>query len=160
MAAPASVRGGGGNAAASAAAMDAMDAPATGMLGGKLYPPEKLAALGDYLARRGVRLLVGDEHVPPGKAGGFCYNAEGGPVIMLHGNPTCYTVWHEMIHYLHYRKIGAEAYAALPRGGEKGNVPEQVVYDFLENNKKRWDALTHDEKAHAGTYIYACGGIR
>lgn len=40
-------------------------------LGGQTYGAEKLAKLGVYLERRGIDLKIGDEFLPPRKAGGF-----------------------------------------------------------------------------------------
>ena len=145
------------------------DGPRPPMLNGTPYPAKKLAALGEYLRKHGVDLLVGDEYTR-GAAGYFQCNVGGRHVLALRSNPTYYTVWHEMIHYLHCRSIGDRAYADLPRvttlekprdpsKREKprpqppGNhVPELFVYDYLRNGK-RWDMLNQDERNHASLYI-------
>jgi len=128
----------------------------TGRLGGQLYDPKKLAQLEGYLGRRGVKLRVGDEFLPPGKAGGF---AQDGSSLSLKSNPTQYEVWHELSHFRQFQKLGSEAYQALPR--TKGfNAPEQFVFDLLENSPKRWNGLNLQEQQHAIRYIERIGGFR
>jgi hypothetical protein len=142
------------------AGVDGMIAP---RLGGKLYNSEKLSQLRGYLERRGIRLLVGREHVPESLAGAFEYT--GTITIRLLDNPTEYEVWHEVSHYLHYRKVGPEAYSNLTRRYVEGdlmqswNVPEQYVYDQL-NGPRRWLLLNEEERAHASRYIIRLGGLR
>ncbi|OSZ63596.1 hypothetical protein CAP40_17880 [Sphingomonas sp. IBVSS2] len=123
-----------------------------GRLGGVLYDTTKLGRLEGYLGRRGVTLQVGDEFLPLGKAGGF--DAVNGR-LALKSNPTEYEVWHELNHYIQYRKLGPEAYSAQGRIAK-----EQYVFDALENSPKRWGALTPEQRTHAVDYIYAVGGIR
>jgi hypothetical protein len=129
---------------------------ALGRLGGEIYSASKLRQLESYLSRRGITLKVGDEHLPPNGAGAFNY---GKGELLLRSNPTSYEVWHELSHYLHYRKIGAEAYANLPRS-TLNNVPEQFVFDMLENSKRRWGNLNDAERRHAIDYIERIGGFR
>ncbi len=129
---------------------------ASGRLGGEIYSASKLRQLESYLSRRGITLKVGDEHLPPNGAGAFNY-AKG--ELLLRSNPTSYEVWHELSHYLHYRKIGAEAYSNLPRS-TLNNVPEQFVFDMLENSKRRWGNLNDVERRHAIDYIERIGGFR
>ena len=130
-----------------------------GRLGGRLYGQEKLARLARYLARRGVALKVGDEFVPTGTYGAFKYVGAGSPAILLRSNPTQREVWHELGHYLQYRKIGPEAYRALPRNLDE-NTPEQFVFDLIENSPKRWQSLTFEEQQHMIEYIERIGGFR
>ncbi len=132
----------------------------TGSLGGQLYPAAKLEQLGSYLAKRGVALKVGDEFLPPDARGVFAVYNSGGAELVLGSNPTAYEVWHELSHYIQYRRIGEEAYTALSRSRELGNVPEQFVFDMLENSPKRWSALTYEEQQHAIAYIERVGGFR
>ncbi|MBR6537597.1 MAG: hypothetical protein IKT67_10395, partial [Lachnospiraceae bacterium] len=135
----------------------------TPRLNGTLYGSKKLQQLENYLGRRGIEVKVGDEFLPPGKAGGF--NAETGK-LYLRSNPTQYEVWHELSHYIQYQKIGKEDYLALPRTvGENldlgaFNAPEQFVYDMLSNNPRRWGRLSYEEQIHANWYITTYGGIR
>lgn len=135
----------------------------TGRLGGVLYGERRLALLKQYLHRRGVDLFVGDEYLDFGQAGGFAIYQDPGrrPAILLGTNPTQYEVWHELSHYLHYRRIGREAYLKLPRSPNGIRVDaEQFVFDMLENNERRWFGFTDDERIHASTYILENGGIR
>jgi len=127
-----------------------------GRRGGILYSPKKLLQLDSYLEKRGVKLKVGDKHVPLGKAGGF--NSEKG-ILFLRSNPTNYEVWHEVSHFRQYQKIGKEAYLNLPRT-KNFNAPEQFVFDMLENSQKRWNALNFEEQQHAIRYIESIGGFR
>jgi hypothetical protein len=75
--------------------------------------------------------------------------------LILGSNPTEYQVTHELGHYVHYRKIGAEAYWELPRT-ERWNASEQVVFDMLEH-PARWKKLNAEEQAHAIRYIEKVG---
>ncbi|MFD2088467.1 zincin-like metallopeptidase toxin domain-containing protein [Brevibacillus brevis] len=137
----------------------------TGRLGGTLYNDKDLRLLGNYLEKRGVTLKVGDEFLPPGKGGGFNYNTDE---LVLRSNPTQYEVWHELSHYLHYRRIGKDAYSNLPRTYgpvpmndlTQFNAPEQFVYDMLSNSPKRWNSLNEAEQLHANWYIMQYGGLR
>ncbi|MFG0236017.1 zincin-like metallopeptidase toxin domain-containing protein [Brevibacillus porteri] len=120
----------------------------TARLGGKFYSERDLKLLGKYLEKRGVTLKVGDEFLPPYKGGGFNYYTDE---LILRSNPTQYEVWHELSHFMQYKKIGKEAYSKLPRPHKPGpvsmddltqfNAPEQYVYDMLSNSSKRWNAL-------------------
>ena len=109
-----------------------------------------------YLAKPGrdIQLLVGDQHVLPGYVGGF----DGvGRRLVLRSHPTEYEVWHELGHYLDFRKKGQEFYnipALHPRVDK-----EQVVFDMLENSK-RWERLTYEQQQHAIWYIQSVGGVR
>uniref|UniRef100_UPI0027BA8A80 zincin-like metallopeptidase toxin domain-containing protein n=1 Tax=Acidovorax sp. TaxID=1872122 RepID=UPI0027BA8A80 len=127
-----------------------------GRLGGALYPSTKLGQLDRYLAKRGITLKVGDEHLPYGKAGGF--DASHGE-LLLRSEPTSYEVWHELSHFRHYQKIGKERYLNLPRSTDF-NAPEQFVFDMLENSPKRWNSLNFEQQQHAIDYIEWVGGIR
>jgi len=128
----------------------------TGRLGGELYDTDKLRQLDKYLARRGVTLKVGDQFVPAGRAGAF---SRDGSTLVLLSNPTKYEVWHELGHYVQFRKLGREAYEGLPRSLDF-NAPEQFVFDLLENSEKRWNSLNFDEQQHATEYIERIGGFR
>ncbi|CAN7457579.1 hypothetical protein LJR232_002921 [Aquipseudomonas alcaligenes] len=129
--------------------LDAMES--VGRLGGKLYGSEKLAQLAAYLERRGISLKVGDEHLPPGYAGGF--NAVD-RALLLRSDPTNYEVWHELTHYQQYRSLGEEAYSAQTR-----LMKEQHVFDRLESMPRRWDSLTPEQMGHARWYIDSVGGL-
>lgn len=61
----------------------------TPRLNGTLYDPKKLKQLENYLSKRGIILKIGDEFLPPGKAGGF--DAVSG-TLYLRSNPTQYEV--------------------------------------------------------------------
>jgi len=78
---------------------------------------------------------------------------------VLGSHPTYYEVWHELSHYIQYRRIGKEVYMALPRSSDY-NTPEQFVFDMLENSPKRWNALTYEEQQHAIDYIERIEGFR
>lgn len=130
----------------------------TGRLGGVLYGEQKLAMLKNYLNRRGVELLVGDEHLPTGKAGGFDGFSPNGPKIVLRSNPTEYEVWHELSHYIQYERIGRKAYQDLPRT-HNWHAAEQFVFDML-NRTKRWGKLNEAQQEHAIDYIERIGGFR
>jgi len=105
----------------------------TGRLGGILYGERRLAKLKNYLDRQGVDLLVGDEYLLPGQAGGFQIytDPDRRPTLRLRSNPTRYEVWHELSHYIHYKRIEREAFINLPRS-RAWNAAEQFVYDMLK----------------------------
>jgi RHS repeat-associated protein len=136
----------------------------TGRLGGILYGERRLAKLKNYLDRQGVDLFVGDEYVPRNKGGAFRVPLDPGqrPAMILRSNPTQYEVWHELSHYIHYQRIGREAFINLPRSAER-NAAEQFVFDMLENNERRWwGRLNEAERQHAIDSILDpdTGGIR
>lgn len=134
-----------------------------GRRGGQLYDPNKLAQLEGYLGRRGVTLKVGDEFVPAGKEGGFGASPDGMATLLLRNNPTQYEVWHELGHFRQWRQLGAAEYLGLQRWSRAipvQDIPEQFVFDFLENAPKRWNALTFEQQQHAIRYIKGKGGIR
>ena len=128
----------------------------TGRLGGDLYDKSKLAKMEKYMEKRGVEFKVGDEFVPWGKAGGF---AQDGSKLVLLSNPTKYEVWHELAHYVQFKKIGRALYEGLERS-PKLNAPEEFVFNFLKNSFKRWNALTPDQQASAIRYIQKYRGIK
>jgi Metallopeptidase toxin 4 len=142
-----------GTASDSAYATRGLDlAGGAGRLGGELYPASRLPVLERFLARRGITLQVGDEFVPAHAAGAF--DSAGGR-ILLRSNPTKYEVWHELSHWIQFRRIGPDAYRALPRWAR-----EQFVFDMLENNSARWMSLSSPQRQHAVDYILSVGGIR
>jgi hypothetical protein len=123
----------------------------TGRLDGQLYPAKKLEQLGSYLERRGITLKVGDEFLPPLKAGGFSASEKA---LILRDNPTSYEVAHELTHFRQYQALGEEAYSAQTRLAK-----EQHVFDKLESMPKRWENLTVEERSHARWYIDKVGGL-
>ncbi|AUX37642.1 MULTISPECIES: SpvB/TcaC N-terminal domain-containing protein [Sorangium] len=125
----------------------------TGLFGGKLYGERRLEALRRYLDKRGVDLIIVDQG--KNKAGSFFVDVTGRPQLRLRPNPTEYLVWHELSHYLHYRRIGREAYLNLPRS-QGWNAAEQFVFDMLEH-PSRWRRLNAEERAHAIWYIEEWG---
>jgi RHS repeat-associated protein len=126
-------------------ALDYVDA------GGKLYGTKRLGQLEKYLAKRGVTLDVASKQLLPGKAGSFVAHGDGTATLRLMPDPTAQLVWHELGHFLHWQKVGDEAYRALPRLFEN-NVPEQFVFDLLERGT-RWDKLTPEYRLHMVDYI-------
>lgn len=150
-----------GRGSQAASTLDAMeeapDLPESarlGRLGGDLYGSEKLKQLEGYLARRGIELKVGDEFMPPRKAGGFDGVQRQ---LILRSHPTRYEVSHELGHYLDFKKKGAELYNNPELHGRVAK--EQVVFDMLNNSEKRWAALTEQEQQHARWYIEDVGGF-
>lgn len=138
---------------------------AIGRRGGHLYDVGRLARLGRYLERRSVTLKVGDGNLPPNKAGGFLAKPDGTAELILRGNPTDYEVWHELGHYIQWRKLGPDEYPKLPRHTVDDpiqDVPEQFVFDLLENSReRRWRRLTEAEREHAIWYVQEKkGGLR
>ena len=151
-----------------------LDAIETGRLGGQLYDSGKLGRLGRYLDRRKVTLRVGDEFLPPDKGGGFWARPDGSAELLLRSNPTEYEVWHELGHYRQWQQIGPDKklYLELPRWSRAKpiqDVPEQFVFDLLENSKeRRWCRFTPEQQQHAIDYLLGVpergilgkGGIR
>jgi hypothetical protein len=127
-----------------------------------LYGERRLAKLKNYLDRQGVDLFVGDEYILPRQAGGFYVYEDQGrrPAMVLRSNPTRYEVLHELSHYIHYKRIGREAFINLPRS-RAWNAAEQFVYDMLSNNEHRWwHHLNDAERIDANEYIDYIGGIQ
>lgn len=114
-----------------------------GRRGGQLYGRERLDQLQAYLGRRGVDLKIG-------RANSFqVFEGAKRPVLTLRRNPTEYEVWHELSHYLHYRKVGASAYQSLTRRVGM-NIPESEVFRTLA---PRWNRLNPSEQRHAIEYL-------
>jgi RHS repeat-associated protein len=129
-----------------------------GLPSGKMYGERRLEVLRKHLESRGVRLDVGDEFLLPGQAGGFAVHPSGSARMVLPSNPTEYVVLHELAHYVHWRRIGTEAYLNLPRT-TTWNAAEQFVFDMLEH-PLRWNRLSPAERQHAIQYIERAGGFR
>jgi hypothetical protein len=129
----------------------------TGWLGGRLVSEKRLTTLRKFLDRRKVDLLVGDEYLETGKTGAFRVPKTGRPQLILSSNPTYYLLWHELSHYIHYRRIGRDAYVNLPR--EPRNVAEIAVFTMLDR-PHRWMQLSPDEQMHAVNYLESIGGTR
>jgi hypothetical protein len=129
-----------------------------GEIGGRLYGAERLATLKRYLGRRGVSLEVGSPDLPYGKAGVFMSNADGSARLLLKAQPTNQLVWHELSHFIQWRRLGSDAYRALPRS-TSFNAPEQFVFDMLER-PTRWYRLTEEYRIHSAEYIEEVGGFR
>jgi len=126
-------------------------------VGGQLYGAERLGTLGRYLARRGVTLELGAEVELAGYAGAFKAHCNGTARLLLRSDPTTELVWHELSHFVHWRRIGSDAYRRLPRIG--GNhVPEQFVFDLLQR-PGRWDRLSPLYRFHMVEHIEDLGGI-
>ena len=95
---------------------------------------------------------VGSPDLLPGKAGSFIADASDGTArLLLKADPSKQLVWHELGHFLQWKKIGSEAYSKLSRTFGN-NVPEQFVFDLLEK-PSRWGRLTARYRDHMIDYI-------
>lgn len=74
--------------------------------------------------------------------------------MLLRSDATRYEVWHELNHYLHFKKIGQDAYLSLVRP----RVPEQYVYDAFRQSTRRWGLLNIKEHWDAMLYVESKGG--
>lgn len=125
----------------------------TGRHGGELYGPNRIAKLGRYLKRRGIELLVDDPVMLKLQKAGF---ARDGSKMYLPSDATRYEVLHEIGHYVHFRRLGKDAYAALQRP----TAAEQAVYDSLRSNERRWyRQLNIMERLNAQLKIKRDGGV-
>lgn len=130
--------------------IDFMD---VGRHGGEIYGTERLGKLSRYLDRRGVELVVDDPVMLRMRRAGF---ASDGSRLYLPSDATKYEVMHELGHYVQFRRIGKEAYQALPRP----TAPEQTVYDLLRSNDRRWyERMNLMERLDAQLTIERDGGI-
>ncbi|XZE20895.1 zincin-like metallopeptidase toxin domain-containing protein [Pirellulaceae bacterium SH449] len=125
-----------------------------GRRAGEVVPDASLKALSMRLLRNRVNLVRNaDEALDAAGAGGlFRVYKDGSASILLRKNATYYEVAHELRHYEHYLRIGADAYKKL-----SPLVREQQVYDALRNSH-RWLQMTADEIKHAQQYIKKVGG--
>lgn len=123
-----------------------------------MYGAERLGRLERYLGRRGVTLEVGSASLESGKAGTFCATPDGTARLLLKADPTSELVWHELGHYIQWRRVGSDAYRALPRS-MSFNAPEQFVFDLLEQ-PTRWYRLTPEFRIRSAEYIEEVGGFR
>ncbi len=130
-------------------------------VGGIPYSDAKLATLARYLEQRRVRLVVGleAEAILQGDVAGFQALGNGSALLLFADlNPAAQVVWHELGHFIHWRRIGYEAYRALPRV-VGNNVREQFVFDLLQQ-PSRWERLTADFRIFSDEYIrIRWGGI-
>ena len=94
----------------------------------------------------------------PGKAGTFVTYPDGRARLLLKADPTNQLVWHELGHFVQWRRIGSEAYRALTRS-TSFNAPEQFVFDLLER-PDRWRRLTPQFPIDSAEYIEEVGGFR
>jgi len=117
----------------------------TGKLGGDVISRDYYAKLGSYLEKRGVDLRRG-------KTSGFkVFEGDKRPALVLRKNATQYEAWHEISHYLDYKKIGKADYLNLPRR-VGANIPEQNVFQSLAR-PGRWERLNPTEQNHAWNYL-------
>jgi hypothetical protein len=71
--------------------------------------------------------------------------------LILKAAPTNQLVWHELGHFIQWRRLGPNRYMGLPRV-IGNNVPEQFVFDLLER-PGRWCRLTPEYRLHMVDYI-------
>jgi len=117
----------------------------TGKLGGDIISRDYYVKLASYLERRGVDLRRG-------KTSGFkVFEGDKRPVLVLRKNATQYEAWHEISHYLDYKKLGKADYMNLPRR-VGANIPEQNVFESLAR-PGRWERLNTAEQNHAWNYL-------
>jgi RHS repeat-associated protein len=117
-------------------------------VGAKPYGPRRLEQLGKYLDKRGVDLVI-DEAM---KGGVFSVPRVGRPQFIVGPNVGTETVWHELGHFIHWRRVGgSDAYRALPRV-PGNNVPEQFVFDLLQQ-PSRWERLSPKYRVDSECYI-------
>jgi len=117
-------------------------------VGGQPYGKRRLDLLKRYLDKRGVDLVI-DENAVGGR---FIVSRTGRPQFVVGPNSRTESVWHELGHYIHWRRVGgSEKYLALPR--EFGNnVPEQFVFDLLQQ-PTRWERLSPEYRLRSVEYI-------
>ena len=119
---------------------------ATGRLDGELYGDAQLAKLESYLARRNVTLVKdADTFLDNLKAGAaFEPLQNGAGNLYLRSNPTAYDVWHELVHYRDFARLGYDEYIGLGSAAR-----EQSVYEVL-NGDRRWGMLNDADRRNAG----------
>ena len=105
-----------------------------------------------------MTLEIAPPDLLPGKAGSFVTYPDGSARLLLKADPTNQLVWHELGHFIQWRRIGSDAYRALPRS-TSFNAPEQFVFDLLER-PDRWRRLTPEFRIHSAEYIEEAGGFR
>ncbi len=122
-----------------------------------------------YFESRGFIVTYNDQIVPKGNVVEFKSDKslKPGERPMLGSfrfpeKVTWYQVWHEMAHYVHYKRVGPEEWhrASLTKVER-----EQFVYDLLRS-ARRWNKtdakgrpfINFKEKIHAVEYILDVGG--
>jgi hypothetical protein len=108
-----------------------------------------------YLAKRNVTLRVGDKFLPEGAGGSFDAIHR---TLTVGSNPTEYEVWHELSHFIQYRKLKPMKYLGQIRT-RTFNAPENFVFNMLRGTR-RWGLLNEAEQSHAIWYIESYGGPR
>ncbi len=128
----------------------------TGRLGGKLYGPDRMNQLANYLEKRNIKLILDDPMLDSRRMNGAFNRVKG--ELLLRSDATEYEVWHELSHYIQYRQIGPEAYSQLTRSPTY-NEPEEFVLQMLAGNNRRWIyQLNQAERDHAIWYILKTRG--
>jgi hypothetical protein len=93
-------------------------------------------------------------HLPSGGDWGpaaFTPLSGGKAMFYIRSDATRYEVLHELGHFKDWLKQGKPETA--------GPLSEQAAYDFLRNNKSRWQSLSEAEKEHAHFYLLQKRGI-
>ncbi len=127
-----------------------VDFASSATTGDAMYGAERLAKLGRYLERRGFSLRLDDARLPAEKGGGFIAKSRE---ILLRSDASKSQVWHELSHYLDFKRLGPNAYGRLsyPLGRE------QNVYDLLRRSR-HWDMMSLWDRALLETRIERLGG--
>jgi hypothetical protein len=118
-------------------------------VGAEPYGARRLELLGKYLDKRGVDLVID----PNAVGGRFNFiTSTGRPRFVVGPDVKAEVVWHELGHFIQWRRVGGtEAYRRLPR--EYGNhVPEQFVFDLLQQ-PTRWERLSPGYRWDSLKYI-------
>ena len=123
-------------------------ASSTNRLSGRLYGPQRIAALRRYLDRNNVDLILDS------KESTFVAKAFGRHELHLRSDPTFYEVYHELQHYRHLKGVGFRAFAKTSEP-----LREQYVYDQLRRSRHFWNSiLNQKERDDAFLYILTKGG--
>jgi len=124
-------------------------AKSTGRLGGALWGKSRISTLQRFLEKRGVTVLTNQEELLAklarqagleGADAAFVVGKDGKLWFLLAENPTRREVLHELSHFLHRQRIGADAYGALTKA-EK----EVWVARFLRESNN-WKKFAPEEQ--------------
>ncbi len=127
--------------------------PLIGRMGGRIVPVTVLKRVERRLLRDKVAIHRDSDRLLRGRAatGIFRVYKDGSAAIFLRSDPTHYEVMHELMHYHHFKDMGAQPFSKEPLLNR-----EQYVYDALR--ARYWKSLNAMERQHAIAYIRSLGG--
>jgi Metallopeptidase toxin 4 len=128
---------------------DSVDFSESRRVSGEYWGADRISMLKKYLEKRGVTVLTDQDDIIAklaarmkidGASAAFIVDKRGKAMMLLSKNPTRREVLHELGHYLHFRKVGADSYRNLTTSQR-----ESFVGNLLRNSNN-WKRFNPDEQ--------------